>query len=369
MKKIITIIILGIISLFLISFIFLPKESFSEIENRNLANFPKLSLENLLDGSYMEDIESYLNDNFPLRTIFMNIRTVYSKIIGKQDINEVYFGKDNFLLEQYNKIDYEKELYNTINKFSKNNPDIKINLMLIPTKISIYQDKLPKNANSYNQEALINSIYSKIDENVNKISLYKPLIKEKDNYQLYYKTDHHWTTFGAYIGYKEFLTKNNIEYINISDYNIQTITNDFKGSTYSKVVDPFSNSETIDIFSYKDYELEVDYVLSNKQTDSLYNYEYLNKKDKYALFLDNNHPLITIENKNIKNNNILIIKDSYANSMIPLLINHYNKIHVIDPRYYKKSITNYIKENKIENVLIMYNVGTLSTDRNILSIR
>ena len=91
---------------------------------------------------------------------------------------------------------------------------------------------------------------------------------------------------------------------------------------------------------------------------------------KYAIFLDNNHSLIKIVNNDINDNtNILIIKDSYANSMIPFLVNHYNNIYVIDPRYYKKSISKYINENNIDNVLILYNLGTLSSDDNILSIR
>ena len=96
--------------------------------------------------------------------------------------------------------------------------------------------------------------------------------------------------------------------------------------------------------------MDVSYVLSNKKDKSLYNYDYLEKKDKYAMFLDNNHPLITITNNDTDNdNNILIIKDSFANSMIPFLVNHYNNIHVIDPRYYKKSISRrYSNKNRKE---------------------
>lgn len=370
MKKILTITILSLISIFLICFIILPKEKFSEIENRNLAGIPKFSVENILNGSYMEDIETYINDNFPLRNIFMNIRTIVSKILGKQIINDVYLGYDNYLLENYSQIDYQDKLIETINKLSDNNEEKQINVMLLPTKISIYENKLPKNVPVNNQKDTIENIYRKLNNNINKIELYDILIKERDNYNLYYKTDHHWTSYGAYFGYKAFAIKNNIDYIDISQYNIKTVTNSFKGSTYSKVVDPFSNNEKIDIFNYKEYNLEVEYVLSKTKTNTLYNYEYLNKKDKYAMFLDNNHPLIKITNNDIlTKDNILIIKDSYANCMIPFLTNHYNNIHIIDPRYYKKSISKYIEENQIDNILILYNVGTLSTDSNILSIR
>ena len=290
--------------------------------------------------------------------------------MGKKDINDVYLGKDNYLLEIYSTIDYQEKLTSTINKLHTNNPDINMNIMLIPTKISIYNNKLPNNAHFENQQQLIDNIYSNLDTDIKTISIYNTLIQERNNYQLYYKTDHHWTTYGAYFGYQELAKANDINYIDINDFDIKTVTNSFKGSTYSKVVDPFSENENIDIFNYQKYNINVEYVLSKEQTNSLYNYDYLDKKDKYAMFLDNNHPLIKITNNDLNNDdNILIIKDSYANSMVPFLTNHYKQIYIIDPRYYKKSITKYIEENDIQNILILYNVGTLSTDSNILSIR
>ena len=104
--------------------------------------------------------------------------------------------------------------------------------------------------------------------------------------------------------------------------------------------------------------------------DSMYEEKYLNEKDKYSYFLDNNHALITITNKSINNNKeLLVIKDSYANSFIPMIAKHYEKIHVIDPRYYRLSISSYINENNISNVLFLYNVLTLDDDMGIVSVR
>lgn len=370
MRKILTIFILGIISFLLVGFVIVPKKNFSEIENRSLASMPKFSIYKIVDGTYMKDFETYINDNFLFRDIFMNIRTFTNRVLGKQNIGDVYFGNDNYLFEYYSDIEKTSEISEVINKLYNTNQNINYSVMFVPTKIGIYSDKLPSNAEKTDQNKIIENIYIKIDDGINKINIYDSLIKEKEDYQLYYKTDHHWTTYGSYFGYKEFAINNNIDYIDISLFDIEVVSDSFIGSTYSKVVDPFSLDEEITLFNYKNYDLDVSYVISNKNTKTLYNYEYLNKKDKYAMFLDNNHPLIKIVNNDINDSsNILIIKDSYANSMIPFLVNHYNNIHIIDPRYYKKSISKYINENNIDNVLILYNIGTLSSDDNILSIR
>ena len=370
MKKLLTILVMFIIIGLLGLFILLPKNDFSEIENRSLSNLPKFSLDKIIDGSYMEDIEEYINDHFPFRNIFMNIRTVSNKLIGKENIGDVYFSDDGYLIERYNELNNIDEIVSVINKFDDNNKDKNVSVMFVPTKIFVYKDKLPKNVDVYNQGDVIKSLYDGINIDIRKIDIGNVLLKEKDNYNLYYKTDHHWTTYGAYFGYREYALENNIDYIDISLFNKEVISDSFVGSTYSKVVDPMSMDEEIVLFNYKSYDLDVNYVMSNKNTKTLYNFMYLNKKDKYAMFLDNNHPLIKITNNDVSNgNSLLVIKDSYANSMIPFLVNHYNYIYVIDPRYYKKSISKYCEENNINDVLFLYNIGTLSSDSNILSVR
>ena len=105
-------------------------------------------------------------------------------------------------------------------------------------------------------------------------------------------------------------------------------------------------------------------------SNSLYNYKYLDEKDKYSFFLDNNHSLVSIENLDTKNkDSILIIKDSYANAFIPLIAPNYKYIYVIDPRYYNLSISDYINEKKIDKVLFIYNVLTIDEDLGIVSIK
>ena len=132
-------------------------------------------------------------------------------------------------------------------------------------------------------------------------------------------------------------------YFDLKKLKTKEVTDSFLGTTYSKVTNYNQKPDSIYIFKFIN-DLKVEYVDEQKESNSLYNFDYLNKKDKYSIFLDNNHGLIKITNEDIKEGHLLIIKDSFANSMIPLLTNHYREIDVIDPRYYKRSISKYIND-------------------------
>lgn len=148
------------------------------------------------------------------------------------------------------------------------------------------------------------------------------------------------------------------------------MSRDFKGTLYSKIIDNTLTPDEIYRMNNNNSNYIVNYVATNRITNTLYEDEYLNKKDKYSYFLNNNNPLIIIENKTLENaDEIIVIKDSYANTFIPFLTNNYAKIHVIDPRYYKMSISDYIKNNNIKEVLFLYNVKTIDTDLGIISIK
>jgi len=364
MKKI-TIIISSIVLLFLILFFVVPKYSFSELENRALSSFPKISLENIKSGKYMSDIETYISDHYPFKNKFLFLKTFIYKIIGFNEIDNVYFAKEDFLIEDYPNISYKDDIIKVINNLdSKVNSNVE--LMIVPTKIMIYSNYLPKYAKYNNQISDINYIYKKL--NIKTINVFPYLNENKNKYQLFYKTDHHWTSIGAYFGYKAYMDKINKKCIDLLELNQKEVTSEFLGSNYSRTTNYNQEKDKIYIFDIKN-NLEIKYADNQKETNTLYNFDYLNKKDKYSIFLDNNHSLINIINKDVKSGNLLIIKDSFANSMIPLLVNHYHKIDIIDPRYYKRSISKYINENNIEEVLIIYNYGTLAKDKNIMSIR
>jgi len=363
-KNLLSIFIIIFIFSFSTIFIFSPKKEFSENENRYLQTFPEFTFENLLDGKFISEFESYLTDHFPFRDIFMGIKTKYQLLLGQRLINEVYIGKDEYLFQKYNDPKNTEKLITKLNEFYENN-NVNMQIMLAPSSGVINSDKLPNNVSFNKQTETINYIYDNLK--FDSIDVTDALIEANKNYQTYYRLDHHWTTYGAYYAYLEFCKANNIKPLDISDYNIQTVTDEFNGTIYSKANIYSYKPDKIDVFLNNE-QVKVNYVASNKITNTLYEEKHLNTKDKYAYFLDANHALIEITNES-KEGEILIIKDSYANSFIPFLTSHYNKIHVLDLRFYNGSVTEYIKQNNIENVLFLYNIQGIDEDLGIYRIK
>ena len=264
MKKL-TIIISLIVFSFLILFCIVPKETFSELENRSLEMLPKLKFEDVINGNYMAKIETYISDHFPLKETFLYLKTSLFKIIGFNDINDVYFGSDDFLIENYPEIDYKDELIKTLNDF-KNNTDVNMHLMIVPTKIMLLKDKLPKNSSYVDQKSEISYIYKNIE--IPSIDVLKTLESVKDKNELFYRTDHHWTSIGAYYGYKSYMESLNKSYLDLKDLKQKELTDSFLGSTYSKVTNYNQKKDKIFIFEF-DNDLNVNYVFEKKEEKNL----------------------------------------------------------------------------------------------------
>lgn len=366
LNKYIAITITIIVMAFSIWFLFNEKKEFSDTEFRYLEKWPKFSGDALFNGKYIESIENFITDHFPLRNELVELKTSVYHLAGQTLINNVYIADNNFLINKFDKPKNSDKIINIINKFKENNKDVNIEMILSPTATSIYNNLLPQNSINYNEKELIDYYYKNL--NIKNIDIYNDLLMKKEEFQLFYRTDHHWTIYGAYFAYKKYCEENSIIPYNLDDFEKTIVSNDFSGTLYSKTFYGKNNKDTIYAFNLKDSNFTVKYL--NKTTNSLYNNEHLNTKDKYSYFLDGNHPIVEIINNNLNTSEeLLVIKDSYANSFLTLLANNYKKIHVIDPRYYNLSITDYINEHNIKNVLLLYNVNNIDTDTGIITIR
>lgn len=240
--------------------------------------------------------------------------------------------------------------------------------MLVPTAIYTYKNKLPEFAPAADQMETAEKIYQ--DSGLLSIDCSQDLLAHQQDGQLYYRTDHHWTTYGAYVGYLAFCREKGLVPVSLDELEAETAAEDFCGTIYSKVNDYSQKGDKITIYRNPADKLTVYYEDTKETTDSLYNLKYARKKDKYSLFLDNLHPLIEITNENAESEReLVLIKDSYANSMTPFLAHHFKKIYVFDTRYYKWGPSSFIKGHEgITDVLILYNMNTVDTDLGIRGI-
>ena len=333
---------------------------FSESENRRLEQAPNFSPSQVIDGRYTTNYEKYISDQFPMRDFWIGVKSRTEKAMGKKENNGVYLGKDGYLLEKFEEPNYDifKSNINKINRIASECPKKDIYFMIIPNSAEILKDKLPVYAPNGDQLETINKTKDALSSEINFVDVYNTLLSHKDEY-IYYKTDHHWTTKGAYLVYQDLMETMEIVPHEEEYFEKTEVTDSFYGSLYSK--SGFRNIDPDSLTLYKskvDEGIEVEYVEEGEISDSIYNMENLNKKDKYTVFFDGNHPLIKIKTNIEENKKLLIIKDSYANSFIPFLTGHFSEIYIIDPRYYKEEISDLVEKNEIDNILILYNVNT-----------
>ncbi|MBW9154435.1 DHHW family protein [Clostridium estertheticum] len=350
--------------------IIVPDKKFSSQENRNLKSKPKLSVDNLLYNKFTSKYEKYIADQFILRNFWINVKSRSEIFAGKKENNDVYLGKNKYLIAKFKKPGKEAfdEKVKAINDFSTENKKVNKYIMLVPNKIKVLEDKLPEFAPVENQLEYINKFYSGLDKSIKTINVFDSLNKNKNKY-IYYKTDHHWTTQGAYYAYLEFCKSSGLTLKDANYYNIKKVSNEFYGTLYSKAGVTNVDSDTINVYLPKKHEdLLVNYVEEKKKSSSLYNSSNLNTKDKYSTFLGGNHPIIKISTMSDSSKKLLVIKDSYANCFIPFLTSHFSDIIVVDLRYYSDNINTLIKDYKITDVLMLYNANTFFEDESILNI-
>ena len=213
---------------------------------------------------------------------------------------------------------------------------------------------------------MINYVYSALDSGIGSIDVYDALYKSRGDY-IYYRTDHHWTAYGAYIAYCEYVRRLGYDAVPLDRINIEHASRSFLGSLHSKVLTDEAEPDVIDIYTSDGAN-----VISMKKTDPYGNVseydgvflrEHLEDKDKYLTYLGENVPLVEITSDS-GGGSLLIIKDSYANCFAPFLTKHFSKVTLVDMRYIM-NIEDYVDLSEYSGVLILYNASTFAQDGNL----
>ncbi|MBP5608499.1 MAG: hypothetical protein J6X66_09580 [Lachnospiraceae bacterium] len=387
-KRISVYLIAGLLAVFGIAFFLTPKTEFSESENRSLAKWPEFSIANLTSGRYTEGVKDYLSDHFPKRDELLKLINSTERMSGRREINGVYLCEDRLINSYEEPKNVEKDI-NQFGKLADNVENTRVSLMLVPTATSIYWDMLPEGSPDYEaadlqrRDTVIKEtkpatteldtmirISSAMPDKVNHIQADAELLNAayNGNENLYYRTDHHWTTYGAYTGYTAICKSLGLDATPIEEFDQTVVTTDFYGSIYSKLNDDYVKPDEIVSYSYPGWDLRVEYADSGLVTDTPYDPEYLNKRDKYSYFLSNQHGFITITNEAVAEDAgaMALVKDSYANCLVPFLLNHYRTLYIFDTRYHKGGVSKFVNSHEdVKEVLILYNMGTLDKDSGI----
>ena len=362
-----------ILSLFLVLIVnlLLPDKEQSEEENRVLETLPAPSLTSVLNGDFMEQWESYMSDQFAGRNLWRRLKVGLDRLGGSRMENGVYIGRDGQLLEDIAVPD--NELFtaniNAVKSFANTYSDIPATVMLIPDAACILSDSLPAFASVEDQRQMFSMVERGLGDSVKWVDAYSILNKHKAE-KLYYKTDHHWTTQGAFYVFQEAAASLGIEEDVSDDYVSYTVTDSFNGVLASKSGVGLDEKEQIDIYvpTEGDDDVVVNYVDEGKKRTSLYDSSKLETRDKYGVFFGGNTSVMDIRTVSTSHKRLLVVKDSFADCFIPFLTPYYREIVVVDPRYYSGTMTDIMDTYRITDILILYSGNTFMTDNNISGV-
>lgn len=370
-EKLVGIIFILTLFLFLIINVIVPDREKSVQENRMLATKPKFRLSSLISGDYDEKFEAYMDDQFVGRDMWRKLKVAVDRIGGSRLENGVYIGTNGQLLEQIEVADENHLAANikAIKSFSESQSKIPVRMMLVPDAANVLNHSLPALAKPEDQTQMFSMVRKDLGDSVEWIDVSTELNKHKTE-KIYYKTDHHWTTLGAFYAFQAAAPSLGIDGDLSGKYVSYTVSDSFNGMLASKSGVNLGEREQIDIYvpTEEDTDLIVDYVDEGKRSTSLYDSSKLKEKDQYTVFLGGNSSLLDIRTVSTSTKRLLLVKDSFANSFIPFLTPYYREIVVVDPRYYSGTINDLMDSYRISEVLFLYSGNTFFKDNNISGV-
>ena len=349
--------------------IFMHGETFSDNENRMLQLFPEVTKQSVFSGRLMTQAENFVADQFFLRDKWIGAKLDMDKLIGKKESNDVYLGKEGFLIEKAVTPNYEEMDKNleAINNFASAY-NLNMVMSVVPNAVCIREDLLPSGAPSRDQRDDLAYIKSKLGDSITFVDVSETLTAHKTEY-IYYKSDHHWTSLGAKYAFDELAPSLGITQP-VPGYQIMKVTEDFSGTMASNS-GAFNVKDDIDIYvpeTAEDFEYVVEYGDIQQKSATIYNSDALSSKNKYEVFMGGNYSYVSIKTTAQSEKNLLLFKDSYANTFIQFLLPYYRNIVIIDPRYYSDDCRKLLDEREITDVLFLYNMNTFALDNSLAGV-
>lgn len=382
--------VLLVLVFFVIGLAFFARPKISESEKRTLTKFPSFTVESFLSGEYTSQVSLWFSDTYPLREQMLSINFALKELYGIKGEQLLlsagvggetvggYYVKGNTAYELYVGTKSSSDKYiSVINKANDLVGDkAQVYDIVIPLHYSLSLSQsdvntIKESINLADNKAIIDYIYSNLDSDIKTVDAYSAL-KLHSNEYIYFRADHHWTARGAYYAYQQFCNTKGITPTSLSSFKKYEFGG-FLGTLYEKTNRPsaLSNSpDKVEAFvpigtnsmtiHMQDGTVSDDFEIVCTYTDRMYQHA----ASKYNCFIAGDNPLTEIHNKNkTDGSSVVIIKESYGNAFVPFLVDSYEYVYVIDYRYWSGSLSSFVEQNDIDDVIFLNVINATAGDR------
>ena len=348
-----------------------PDRAYSELENTTLSQRPSLSSFSA-DGlnKFFTAYTKYVKDQVAGRDNWVALQsTVETKVMQKEQSGGILLGKEHMMFPRtYGLASSETRTLpkNTaaLEALCQRYPGL-VNVMLVPAASAVYPENVPAGAPLLDEDRYLDALSEAVQTAGGRfVDVRQTLADHKGEY-IYYRTDHHWTSTGAYYAYQQLCTALGLTPFDPSAHTARTAEG-FYGTHYSKARTPDAEPDTITYYDLPNaltiYTVTAPGQPAEGETTGLYDTDKLSVYDKYAMFLHGNNGLSRIKGDATGHGRILVIKDSYANCFVPYLTANYADIDVVDFRNYNYGLDQLIADNGYDQILVLYSFDSFKSD-------
>lgn len=359
------------VAILAVSFWIIPDKSFSEQENRSLEQMPKLDSESFFSGGFSKAINVYYADQFPLRDIFVTLKSGSELAFLKGENNGVLYSRNQLAVKDFNAYQsrihitedtdriYLDSLQAQLKSVDKLGETLKVPLVTVlpPRTVDIADSVFSYNRPDGDKPFELMNTLGGESGYIDTLSLLRP--KYESGEYVYYKTDHHWTTLGAYYVYCEIMTQlgKADSIIPKDEFEIEYVP-DFSGTTAGKASFPIYAKDTLELWHLPD---DNEYLINSDGVDEneFYEREFLDKSDKYSVFFGGTKAVTTITLPGADRETLLIAKDSFANSLIPFLAREFDivALNLSSSTF----VSTFAEVYEADAVLVVFNVENIIT--------
>ena len=348
----------------------LPDREFSERENRSLASFPELTVTSVASGRFMSELPAYLADQFPFRDALVGLKAYAEAAMLRGGNNGVLFGLDGTLVtrDDYPDLENLRENLAAAAAFRAycEKRGIPFTAAIAGRTADVLDGTVPLYGSEYSDRLWSALDAAASDAGLPYMDLRTPLrSRALSGEYVYYRTDHHWTTYGAHLAAADILASMGKTLPPMHEYDWTTVK-DFYGTTWSAACAPWIKPDELLLFRYDgDTDFTTTIVDTGASFRGFYDESYLAVKDKYAVFLSGNNALTVIRRDGaVPRETLLIVKDSFAHAAAPFFAQFYDLV-LLDLRYYKQIPAKLLDEYGVSRVLILQNIESLTSSASL----